>query len=67
MSLAHDLAPHAGDGAPAHDVQDAAQSGDPAAFRGLGYAPDGVTNGAYDPAAFDGLDFYRIDDLLTDE
>ncbi|MGB3541940.1 acyl-CoA dehydrogenase family protein [Rubrivirga sp.] len=67
MSLAPDLAPHAGDGAPAHDVQDAGQSGDPDAFRGLGYSPDGVTNGSYDPAAFQGLDFYRIDDLLTDE
>ncbi len=67
MSLAPDLAPHAGDGAPAHDVQDARQSGDPEAFEGLGFTPDGVTNGTYDPAAFQGLDFYRIDDLLTDE
>ncbi|WP_420457588.1 acyl-CoA dehydrogenase family protein [Rubrivirga sp.] len=56
-----------GDGSPAHDRQDAGQSGDPAAFRPLGHAPAGVSNGAYDPAAFEGLDFYRIDDLLSDE
>ena len=56
-----------GDGGPALDLQDEGQSGDPSAFRALGYEPDGVDNGAYDPAAFQGLDFYRIDDLLTDD
>ena len=60
-----DALAHAGDGAPA-DL-DAAQPSDPAAFRPLGTIPYGVTNGAYDPAAFGGLDFYRIDDLLTDD
>ncbi len=59
--------PHLGDGAAQIDVQDDGQSGDPGAFRGLGFTPDGVTNGTYDPAAFQGLDFYRIDDLLTDD
>lgn len=56
-----------GDGAPVHDRQDAGQSGDPAAFRPLGHAPAGIDNGRYDPAAFEALDFYRIDDLLTDD
>ena len=55
---------HAGDGAPADDLD---QQGDPAAFRPLGTIPYGVTNGAYDPAAFSAPDFYRIDDLLTDD
>ena len=55
-----------GDGAPADlDVQDAGQSGDPSAFRPLGHRPDGIDNGRYDPAAFEALDFYRVDDLLT--
>ena len=61
---AADLEPHAGDGAPADDLR---QTGNPSDFRPLGSAPDGVTNGSYDPAAFTALDFYRIDDLLTDE
>ena len=56
-----------GDGAPTFDVQDARQSGDPGAFRPLGHAPQGVSNGGYDPAAFQALDFYRVDDLLTDD
>ena len=43
------------------------QAGDPAAFQPLGFTPDGVTNGHYDPAAFEALDFYRVDDLLTDD
>ncbi len=59
--------PHLGDGAGTIDVQDQGQSGDPGAFRALGFQPDGVSNGTYDPAAFQALDFYRIDDLLTDE
>ena len=67
MPSVPDIAPHSGDGAPAVDVQDARQSGDPGAFQPLGHSPDGITNGAYDPSAFSGLDFYRIDDLLTDE
>ena len=58
---------HSGDGAPAFDVQDAGQSGDPGAFRALGFQPDGVSNGSYDPGAFEAPDLYRIDDLLTDE
>ncbi len=57
---------HSGDGAPANDVQDARQSGDPDAFRPLGHTPEGSARG-YDPAAFDALDFYRINDLLTDD
>lgn len=57
-------AAHAGDGAPADPHP---QTGDPAAFHPLGVTPFGVTNGRYDPAAFAGLDFYRVDDLLTDE
>jgi glutaryl-CoA dehydrogenase len=44
-----------------------AQAGDPAAFKPLGTVPYGVTNGRYDPAAFEALDFYEIDALLTDE
>jgi glutaryl-CoA dehydrogenase len=56
-----------GDGAPSHDRQDAGQSGDPAAFRPLGHTPLGVDNGRYDPTAFEALDFYRVDDLLTDD
>ena len=44
-----------------------AQSGDPADYLPLGTAPHGVTNGTYDPLAFTALDFYRIDDLLTDD
>ena len=63
-----------GDGAPAAPlaapspvgVDVTRQSGDPADFLALGTAPHGVTNGTYDPAAFTALDFYRIDDLLTD-
>ena len=61
-----------GDGAPAprfdpHPFDPSGQSGDPAAFLPLGTAPHGVTNGHYDPAAFTALDFYRVDDLLTDD
>ncbi len=55
---------HAGDGASA-DARP--QAGDPDAFRPLGTIPEGGTNGAYDPAAFTALDFYRVDDLLTDD
>ena len=44
-----------------------AQSDDPEAYQPLGAAPHGVSNGHYDPAAFTALDFYRIDDLLSDE
>ncbi|MEM1117726.1 MAG: acyl-CoA dehydrogenase family protein [Bacteroidota bacterium] len=62
-----DALTHAGDGAPAAADLDAAQASDPAAFRPLGSIPYGVTNGSYDPAAFAGLDFYRVDDLLTDD
>lgn len=61
----HDTPAHAGDGAPT--APEADQFGDPAAFRPLGTIPYGVTNGEYDPAAFTGLDFYRLDDLLTDD
>ena len=53
-----------GDGAPAAP---ASQPGDTAAYQPLGFTPDGVTNGRYDPAAFTALDFYRVDDLLTDD
>jgi glutaryl-CoA dehydrogenase len=56
-----------GDGAPAAPFDPSRQAGDPADFLPLGTAPHGVTNGRYDPAAFTALDFYRIDDLLTDE
>lgn len=59
-----------GDGA-ARDAEapfdPSAQSDDPGLFQPLGSAPHGVTNGAYDPAAFEALDFYRLDDLLTDD
>lgn len=48
----------AGDGAPADPL---------AAYQPLGHAPLGVTNGAYDPAAFYGVDFYQIDELLSDD
>ena len=61
---ARPLTPHAGDGAPADG---SAQAGDPGDFLPLGTIPYGVTNGVYDPASFDGLDFYRIDDLLTND
>ena len=53
-----------GDGAPAAPQP---QPGDTAAYQPLGFTPDGVTNGRYDPAAFTALDFYRVDDLLTDD
>ncbi|MFN3596347.1 MAG: acyl-CoA dehydrogenase family protein [Rubricoccaceae bacterium] len=48
----------AGDGAPA--APDTL-----GAFQPLGHAPLGVTNGTYDPAAFAGVDFYEIDELLS--
>lgn len=54
------------DGAPS-DEPFAGQQGRPDAFQPLGFTPPGVTNGRYDPAAFEALDFYRLDDLLTDE
>ena len=61
-----------GDGAPAprfdpQPFDPSSQSGDPDDFLPLGSAPHGVTNGHYDPAAFTALDFYRVDDLLTDD
>lgn len=56
-----------GDGAPAAPFDPSNQPGDPADFLPLGTAPHGVTNGRYDPAAFTALDFYRLDDLLTDD
>ncbi len=44
-----------------------AQSGDVDAYQPLAAAPNGVSNGDYDPLAFTALDFYRVDDLLTDD
>ena len=58
------LAQAGGDGAPPEPRD---QAGDPSAFLPLGQIPLGVTNGDYDPASFAGLDFYRVDDLLTDD
>ena len=63
-SAAPTLPTHAGDGAPADGTE---QAHDPALFKPLGTQPYGVTNGSYDPAAFQALDFYRVDDLLTDD
>lgn len=39
----------------------------PDAFLPLGTRPHGVTNGTYDPTAFEAPDFYAVEELLTEE